>query len=241
MQGLEADNVTDPWRAYLVTLGWLLREIEVAGLRLQKTHVSVDGARATLHLPMSKTDVGGVGRERTLRCICHIEKLADGQVPGRDVCPVCHLRNHIEWLQGWAGCIQDCERAKHIPLSPTEAGGTLSKAAAVASWRHLASTLNACKTVSGHSARRSGASAVLKTNDECSLSVWNIRKRGSFSCRLNFAATRGLGQTSFVHVIESTCPLGGSRKTKPVVQIRMFFPSVWVMNCLIKSPGLPTI
>ena len=42
-----------------------------------------------MELPVSKTDTGGTGKARPLRCVCHIPRLADAGVAGATVCPVC--------------------------------------------------------------------------------------------------------------------------------------------------------
>ena len=75
-----AGGFLQPHAAWLVACWWLLREVELAGLALHISHACCEEGRTTLHLPTSKADTGGLGKSRTLRCICHITALGDGGV-----------------------------------------------------------------------------------------------------------------------------------------------------------------
>ena len=52
-------------RSWLISVFWVLREIDQANIRLHSSHVVIGGAWARLVLPVSKTDPGVVGRART--------------------------------------------------------------------------------------------------------------------------------------------------------------------------------
>ena len=167
-----------PRTSWLVATFWLLREIELAGLRLHSSHVRLSRGRATLCLPISKTDVGGLGKSRTLKCICHVEALADGRVPGHVVCPACLVAHQVRLVSEFAGVSQECERAREIPLFPTLTLCTPDKGAVVASWQRLvaggAGPQQPTADIMGHSARRSGA----KFFARCGWALWQVQFHG---------------------------------------------------------------
>ena len=60
----------NPAEVLMVAMKWLLREVEVAALTLGNAVVDLEAGTATLFLPVSKTDAGGSGVARTLKCSC---------------------------------------------------------------------------------------------------------------------------------------------------------------------------
>ncbi len=84
-------------RSWIISSFWLLREIELAGICIQTSHITVGPDWAQICLPASKTDVGGIGKKRLLRCICHIGRISDGNVTGKDMCPVCAAKKQLEF------------------------------------------------------------------------------------------------------------------------------------------------
>ena len=160
---------------WLVAMWWLLREVELAGIRLHESHVELAPGRATLHLPMAKNDIGGAGRSRTLRCLCAIMKLPDGEVPGASVCPACTVHQQVARVERLTGHRAADEAAMGIPLFPNAGLQAPSKKSVVESWR----TLQRCgaraqELVSGHSARRSGAKLLAR----CGWALWQIQFHG---------------------------------------------------------------
>ena len=107
--GADGEELLLAARSFLIAMFWLLREIELAGVKLHRSHVALEGDCATLHLPMSKTDTGGLGRSRSLRCICHVAALADGGVAGAEACAVCALRRQVAWVVAATGTLPDCD------------------------------------------------------------------------------------------------------------------------------------
>ena len=103
----------------------------MAGLRLHKSHVELGGGTATLHLPVSKADIGDRGKARTLPCICAIEALADGRVEGIYVCPACAVRKQVGRIEALSGVRADQDEALSLPLFPTADMRTPSKAGVV--------------------------------------------------------------------------------------------------------------
>ena len=127
-------------RAWFVALWWVLREIELAGLRSHTSTISLhpDGA-VTLFLPISKTDQRGRGSSRTWNCICSAGQLRDGDVdPRRDnCCPACTVRAQVREVERRFGCRQQDEEARSLPLFLTSSGEVPDKAAVVAGWAAL--------------------------------------------------------------------------------------------------------
>ena len=188
-----------PHAAWLVACWWLLREVELAGLALHVSHVSCDEGRTTLHLPMSKADTGGLGKSRTLRCICHITALGDGGVPGGAVCASCTAQAQVALMERACGFTARDERAKLVPLFPCSLGRACSKDGAVASWQALAGKNSGDHDqVSGHSARRSGAKLLAR----CGWAAWQIQFWG----RWGSDAVRAYTEEVFAETAE-TWPL----------------------------------
>lgn len=166
----------NPRTAWFVALWWMLREIELAGLSLHASCVSVGEKTATLRLPTSKVDQMGKGAERTWSCLCKTGALVDGAVDpaADDCCPVCLLRDHVQKVEQTYGVLQTDDESADIPLFPTSEGKTPAKHDVVKSWTALfegvgedegldeaeedpASGRLLYEGVDGHSARRSAA------------------------------------------------------------------------------------
>ena len=162
-----------PRRAWVISAFWLLREIEAAGVKVDEGHIKFDAANAVLQLPASKTDTGGLGCRRVLHCTCSIRCMKDGSVRGSDVCPVCCMRSQVEYVRGRFG--------PNAPLFANEKGEVPSKNAMVRTWRSLYCEATGCDaservalSISGHSARRSGAKMLAR----CGWSLWQIQHHG---------------------------------------------------------------
>ena len=133
-----AGGFLQPHAAWFVACWWLLREVELAGLVLHVSHVCCEEGRTTLHLPISKAGTGGLGKSRTLKCICHITALGDGGVPGGAVCGSCSVHAQVALMERACGFSCRDERAKLVALFPCLSGRACSKEGAVASWQALA-------------------------------------------------------------------------------------------------------
>jgi len=186
-----------PKRAWLVSLFWLLREIELAGVAVHSSHVHTDENSATLCLPASKTDTGGIGMKRTLRCICHVRALADDDVCGKAVCPVCAVKAQISFVCERFGINQNSPDALRVPLFPTKAGIAATKRANVASWISLYNSAGGRHVdldgqIAGHSARRSGAKVLCR----CGWELWKVQ----FHARWASDAVKGYTEEVFSEV-----------------------------------------
>ena len=157
LRGASAKELFWPFVTYVAANRWLLREIEVANAKLG--HLGFDDANriVSLFLPVSKTDSGGLGRERRLRCCC------GGGAPVA-TCPFHAMKAHVVELKRWSGVGEDKEAAWRQPLFPTMDNQVPTKAATVAGWQRLAPEE---VSVGGHSARRSGAK-------RCAREGWHI-------------------------------------------------------------------
>ena len=184
-----------PKRSWLVAVFWMLREIELAGIKLHSSHIELGESLGRLTLPVSKQDPGAVGRTRVFHCICKLGSVPDGWVPGRSVCPVCALKRQVAHRCAQAGVTQTDEKAKKIPLFCTSAGEIVGKTGVVSSWRALLRAAigpadrPGVDDVSGHSARRSGA----KTLCRCGWELWKIQ----FHARHASDAIKGYTEEAF--------------------------------------------
>eukprot|EP00435_Cladocopium_sp_Y103_P010334 s4293_g2.t1 len=131
-------NPKEPRRvawSYAWALLWMLRAVEAAQLQASDVVVKVEERIVRLHVRRSKTDQKGLGTWRTLKCC------------GKPACTRdCPFSIAIESLK-------DLKRPEgNSPLFPDNEGNRVSKVHMVTSWaRHLD------QSMSGHSARRSGA------------------------------------------------------------------------------------
>ena len=122
-----------PVVAYLWAMTWMLREIELRGIRWSHIQVKPEGKLVTLNIHKSKTDQAGQGLRRTLTCC--------GKAPCDPVC-------------AWA-LVQRLMKHKgeaEEPVFITNEGKHPSKQDVVNSWKWVAAA-----HCTGHSARRSGA------------------------------------------------------------------------------------
>ncbi|CAJ1339271.1 unnamed protein product, partial [Effrenium voratum] len=134
----------NPAEVLMVAMKWLLREVEVAALTLGNAVVDLEAGTATLFLPVSKTDAGGSGVARTLKCSC-----------GRGVkeeCPVHTLETLVRTGEVLFKVDRRSKEAWDIPLCCNQDLVTPPKNQVVEAWSFVAG----CR-VTGHSARRSGA------------------------------------------------------------------------------------
>eukprot|EP00971_Amphidinium_carterae_P331729 6465494-Amphidinium_carterae.1 len=132
------DHLINPLVSWSVACNWLLREAEVAALDFED--ISVEGSIAKLLIRGSKTDIAQEGVYRARAC-CGL--------------PRCHR------FCPWAAVVQ-LLRVTRLgqPLFPTRSGYRLSKRAMVDGWRSL--LVEGAPVLTGHSARRSGAMALLR-------------------------------------------------------------------------------
>jgi hypothetical protein len=179
-------------RTWLIASFWMLREIELAGLRVHESHIAVGEDWAELCLPMSKTDTGGLGKRRVLKCLCSIKDMADGHAAGSTICPVCALKRQLTFACGRAGVSRNEDRALEIPLFPTATGETASKEATIQAWKAMVSKRPEGEEIGGHSARRSGA----KTMSRCGWELWKTQFHG----RWGSDAVKGYTEEVFAEV-----------------------------------------
>ena len=135
---------------------FLLREIEIAAARVGHVTLGADGLSVAWVLPKSKTDCRAVGVSRSWDCCCAVAAF-------RPACPVCALSRQLDRARpvGERLGIPVAE----LPLFFTEAGGEVSKAAAVGTIERLAELIGesltgsgGCRRFGGHSLRTGGAS-----------------------------------------------------------------------------------
>ena len=106
--------MASPYHSYAISVLWLMREIEAAACKLAHGHVNRLAGVATLFLPASKTDVGGHGKARSLRCC--------GQEVCCDLCPVKLVAEAMESTESITGVSREDPGAWETPLFPTVAG-----------------------------------------------------------------------------------------------------------------------
>ena len=166
-----------PRRSWLVAVFWLLREIELVGIMVHATHIQSGPDWVSICLPASKNDTRGVGMKRALHCLCN-STLADGGIRGESVCPVCAVKQQVEFVCRTFGVSRECDAALRTPLFPTKRGQAATKCAVVAAWKALfegaarpEDRASMEGLVSGHSARRSGAKLLCR----CKWDLWKIQ------------------------------------------------------------------
>lgn len=159
---LATGGFVGPIDAIILGAAFVLREIELAAARYR--HMTVDHAArtVTLELPVSKTDVCGIGCARNWGCVC-----LHGQ-PGVDsvmACPFHAAVRHDALLRArFGGGLPGGQPDAWSPLFPTAAGTTPSKDAVVRSIEAVAALLgeplfeaDGTRRYGGHSMRVSGA------------------------------------------------------------------------------------
>ena len=163
--------------SYVVAVCWLLREIELANVKVDKEclRLLVLSGRetVTLNLPTSKTDTKGKGAARTLAHECDIP---GSRLPaGARTCPVCAVKRQLERLKANWGCpsLEDVQ-VLDLPLFPAPGGGTASKQTMIAAWKKVHRAASPDVQLSGHSARRTGA----KRRAKQGWSLWQIQFMG---------------------------------------------------------------
>ena len=104
---------------------------------------------ATLFLPTSKSDIGGSGVSRSLRCTCEVSEF------DRRTCPAHTLERQVALRSEVSGVDPSSEEAWDVPLFPRRDGGIPSKEALVQAWCSL--VLADAPRPTGHSGRRAGA------------------------------------------------------------------------------------
>ena len=116
---------------------------------------------------MSKTDQQAVGFKRTMHCCCSIKVFPDGDVGGKSVCAPCAVQRQLmeRYLEG---------TGPEDHLFSTSEGEAVEKKTMVPAWTELArrSSRNRDQgSISGHSARHSGAKMLCK----CGWPLWKVQ------------------------------------------------------------------
>ena len=144
-----------PRRALAFASHFLLREIELAGIRC--CHVVVqadcDPKCVTIRLPVSKADPSAVGIERTLNCCCSVVDCAD-------LCPACGAEAQLAFAKEFHGFAS----WKSGSLFHNEEGKSPPKWAVAADIVHAATAFglpvlreNGTARFTGHAPRATGA------------------------------------------------------------------------------------
>eukprot|EP00435_Cladocopium_sp_Y103_P027145 s3386_g6.t1 len=153
---------------WVLATAFLLREVELAGLRMGQTETYLDMAKrcVTLYLPVSKSDPVGKGCRRTLACSCKATRDA--------ICPFCAAESLVSNQIMRTGVEPSDPEADEIPLVATEQSRweTVKKEAVIEAVRgDLEELLKGSpelrgrfdpEKVTGHSFRRSGAKALAR-------------------------------------------------------------------------------
>ena len=199
---LPADSPALPIDAVIVASWWLLREIELATLRLdQVSFIQVPGSvcgDAAINLPISKADPRALGYIRTLSCTCASGSSARSARPsGRtSLCPVFALRALVDFAAG-PGVVRsdglsgqksgprsnsgvDGRKATRTVLC-TAHGKPCTKYAVAAAFRAVARRARqpSWKRITAHSGRVTGAQRMASAG----ISEWRIRVFGRWGSR----------------------------------------------------------
>ena len=170
------DGPVGPRNAIICGSWWLLRELELSGLRA--CLATIDDAAlptATLLLPASKADITAQGASRSHACVCA------GGAPRPD-CPVHSLWDQLLLLRRLFGSqFVDGAPPRDMPLFPRRDGKPATKAAMVATIEFAARALrvdmvspDGSRRVSGHSLRPTGAVGLTQLG----LDVWTVQLLG---------------------------------------------------------------
>ena len=108
---------SNPMHLSLLSVMFILREIEVTTSRVGAWTFSHPDKTITWHLPSSKSDHLALGVQRTLPCMCGLDALP---------CPYHLAVEHMEWLR-----ISGHHHDDASPLFPTAAGAIASKRSVV--------------------------------------------------------------------------------------------------------------
>ena len=170
---------------WVVAISFLLRETELAGLRLSQTDTLIDirKKQVSLHLRVSKADPVGRGCRRTLSCICNSHRCFK--------CPFCAVMSLVRNQVIRTGVQQTEPKAEEIPLvasigSPWE---TIKKEAVIEALKGDAQSLvddrpplkhRICvERVTGHSFRRTGAKMLARSGISIDLIQFMARHSSS--------------------------------------------------------------
>ena len=147
----------NPKVTFFLGTAFMLREIELAYARLAHLRVDAVKKRATLELPVGKTDPTAVGCVRIWGCICDADAV-------RDDCVYHAAAQHLQVVFEVLEVEPGDPLVESLPLFPDVHGKTVAKAAVAALVEQLAELvqeplLNAAgqRRFSGHSLRVSGA------------------------------------------------------------------------------------
>ena len=153
---------------WVLAVSFLLREVELAGLRMGQSETFLDMNKrcVTLFLPVSKSDPMGRGCKRALACTCGAIR--------EPLCPFCATVELVKNQVARTGVESSDSKAGEIPLVASESSpwDTVRKEAVVEAVRNdLVNLFEVCPEfagkvepmkVSGHSFRRSGAKTLAR-------------------------------------------------------------------------------
>ncbi|CAK0804234.1 unnamed protein product [Prorocentrum cordatum] len=149
---------TEPGRFITVGTWWMLREIEVALLTIERVRFLEETDSVAVDLGVTKKDIQGCGCTRVHSCICQCRP------EWQAICPVCVVRAQLQKRR--ADQAEPCD-----PLFADAAGYAVVKRAAVATMRALLVPEGAGQ-VNGHSLRRMGAQLLAAAGVEQWLVEW---------------------------------------------------------------------
>ena len=120
---LVAAGPCNPYHMAILSVMFLLREVEASTSRVSSWKLSAVSMEITWRLPSSKSDHLALGVRRTLPCFC-----------GADVvpCPYHLAVEHLDWLRS-----SRFDDDSNAPLFPTALGKFAAKAAVVATFEQL--------------------------------------------------------------------------------------------------------
>jgi hypothetical protein len=152
-----ASGPVNPHGSFFIGSAFMLREIELAYARLAHLRVDMVRKRASLELPVSKTDPSAVGCSRARGCTCQDESISND-------CVFHAAAEHLLVVHAALGIAAGDPLSQALPLFPDKNGNTITKAAMVATVECLASQVGeplldsqGQRRFGGHSMRVSGA------------------------------------------------------------------------------------
>jgi hypothetical protein len=146
------------WCSFLVVATFfVMREIEVANLRVEHVTLSARDRRVELLLPVSKKDPRAVGCSRAWKCLCRVEATEDCV---RHDCPYLAVATQLARLRQRFGA----QLPADLPLFPTEEGQPVARATVITALEATVQAYgdpimqpNGSRLLGGHSFRVTGA------------------------------------------------------------------------------------
>lgn len=119
----------------IIACFFLLRELEVAAVKIGHVCLDRDARELRLHLPVSKTDVSAVGCVRAWKCLCRPDD--DRPKHERAPCAFCAAMQHHEALKELYGVRNFAGRHFDWPYFPQANGRVIGKEHFVRTIEHL--------------------------------------------------------------------------------------------------------